>query len=60
MTQKPEREAEDLDYPALDVAKKQQTRLDRVRHEHAHKPQHDGVSDPLPKSEEGPSSLPKP
>ncbi|MDR3429042.1 MULTISPECIES: hypothetical protein [Silvimonas] len=58
MVQKPEREAEELDYSDQDVAKKQQQRLDRIRHEHGNKPQHEQVSDPVPKSQEGPMSLP--
>ncbi|GGP18566.1 hypothetical protein [Silvimonas iriomotensis] len=59
MVQKPDREAEELDYPDQRAARKQQQLLDAARRQHGH-PGHEGEAvDPPPKSEAGPEGLPQ-
>ncbi|GGP24617.1 hypothetical protein [Silvimonas amylolytica] len=60
MVQKPDREAEELDYPDQRAARKQQQLLDAARRQHG-QPEHEGeAADPQPKREEGPQGLPRP
>ncbi len=59
MVQKPDREAEELDYPDERAAKKQQNQLDTARRQHSHRPFPDQAVDPQPKSEDGPEGLPQ-